>query len=92
VTWVKCNLVSVRMEITLISVLDRCTVCAECITGMEIELVTLTVHLVNIGQVDAHFSHFRDGVNLDVIMVHDLRWMYHRHGNHFGDSVNLNAR
>jgi hypothetical protein len=92
VTWVKWKLISVYTEITLISVLDRCTVCAERTTIMEIVLVTLTVHLVDVGQVDAHFGHFRDGVNLDVIMVHDLHGMYHRHGNHFRDSVNLNAR
>jgi hypothetical protein len=73
VTWVKCKLVSVHMEITLISVLDRCTVCAEHTTGMEIVLVTLTVHLVDVGQVDARFGQFRDGVNINIIMVHGLR-------------------
>jgi hypothetical protein len=44
------------MEITLISVLDRCTVCAKHTVGMEIVLVTLTVHLVDVGQGDVHFG------------------------------------
>jgi hypothetical protein len=50
------------------------------------------VLLHDMGQVEAHFGQFRDGANLNVILVHGLRWMYHRFGNHFGDSVNLNAR
>jgi hypothetical protein len=56
VTWVKCKLVPVCMEITLISVLDGCTVCAERTVGMEIVLVTLTVDLVDVGQGDARFG------------------------------------
>jgi hypothetical protein len=32
--------VSVRLEIVLVSALDGCTVCTECITGMEIILGT----------------------------------------------------
>jgi hypothetical protein len=35
------ELVLVRLEIVLISVQDRCMVCVECITGMEIILGTL---------------------------------------------------
>jgi hypothetical protein len=56
VTWVNCKLVSVCMEITLISVLDRCTVYAERIVGMESVLVTLMVHLVDVGKGDARFG------------------------------------
>jgi hypothetical protein len=37
---VKWKLVLVRLEIVLISALDRCPVCAECTTGMEIILGT----------------------------------------------------
>jgi hypothetical protein len=44
------------------------------------------------GQVEAPFGQFRDGVNLIVILVHGLFRMDQRPGNHFGDSVNLNAR
>jgi hypothetical protein len=38
VTWVMWNLVSVRLEIVLVSVQDRCTVCAKCTKGSEIIL------------------------------------------------------
>ena len=38
VTWVMWNLVSVRLEIVLVSVLDRCMVCARRIIGSEIVL------------------------------------------------------
>jgi hypothetical protein len=44
------------MEITLISALDGCTVYVERTVGMEIVLVTLTVHLVNVGQGNARFG------------------------------------
>jgi hypothetical protein len=40
--------------------------------------------LVDVGQVEAYFSLLGDGVNLDVRYVHDLRRMYHGHGNLFG--------
>jgi hypothetical protein len=39
-TLVMRKLVSVRLEIVLISTQDRCTVCAECTTGKEIALNT----------------------------------------------------
>jgi ferredoxin len=35
VTWVMWNLVSVYLEIVLVSVQDRCIVCAKCTTGSE---------------------------------------------------------
>jgi hypothetical protein len=40
VTWVKLKLVSVHLEIVLISAQDRCTVCDECTIVMEIGLGT----------------------------------------------------
>jgi hypothetical protein len=36
--WVIWNLISVCLEIVLVSVQDRCMVCAECTTGLEITL------------------------------------------------------
>jgi hypothetical protein len=36
--WVMWNLVLVRLEIVLVSVQYRCTVCAECTIGSEIVL------------------------------------------------------
>jgi hypothetical protein len=38
VMWVMWNLVSVRSETLLVSVQDRCTVCAKCTLGSEIVL------------------------------------------------------
>jgi hypothetical protein len=40
VTWVMWNLVKVHLETVLLSVQDRCTVCAKCTTGLEIILNT----------------------------------------------------
>jgi hypothetical protein len=62
--WVKWKLVEVCLEIVLISVQDRCTVCAECTTNMEIILGTPLVLLGDMGQVEAHFGPFGDSVNL----------------------------
>jgi hypothetical protein len=42
------------------------------------------VLLGDVGQVEAHFGPFGDGVNLDARYVHGLRRMHHEHGNHFG--------
>jgi hypothetical protein len=38
VTWVMWNLVLVHLEIVLVSLQERCMVCAECTTGSEIIL------------------------------------------------------
>jgi hypothetical protein len=38
VTWVKWKVISVRLEILLISMHDRCMVCAECTIGSKIIL------------------------------------------------------
>jgi len=40
VTWVKWKLISVHLEIVLISMPDRCTVSAKCTMGMQIILGT----------------------------------------------------
>jgi hypothetical protein len=41
VTWAMWNLVLVRLEIVLVSVQDRCMVCAKCTIGSEIILDAL---------------------------------------------------
>jgi hypothetical protein len=38
--WIKQKLISIRLEIVLISAQDRCNVFAECTTGMEMALGT----------------------------------------------------
>jgi hypothetical protein len=60
----------------LVSALDKCLVCAECITSMEL--------LGGMCQVKARFDLFGDSVNLDAREVHGLHRTYHRLKNHFG--------
>ena len=62
---VKRDLVSIHLEIVLISAQDRCTVCAEWTTGMEIILGTPDYLLGDVSDVEAHFGPFGDSVNLD---------------------------
>ena len=57
------KLVSVRLEIVLISTHDRCTVCVECTSAMEIILGTPQL-LAKVGQEEAHFDPFGDSVIL----------------------------
>ena len=64
-TWVLWNLVSDRLEIVLVSVEDRCTVCAKCCIGLDIVFNATMVLLGDEAQVDAPFSPFRDSANLD---------------------------
>ena len=62
--YAKWKLVSVRFEILLVLAQDRCTVCAECTSGMEIILAAPDGTPRDEGQVKAHFIPFRDSVNL----------------------------
>ena len=64
-TWVLWNLVSDRLEIVLVSVEDRCTVCAKRTTGSDIVFNALMVLLGDEAQVEAPFSPFGDSANLD---------------------------
>ena len=64
-TWVLWNLVSDRLEIVLVSVEDRCTVCAKRTTGSDIVFNALMVLLGDKAQVEAPFSPFGDSANLD---------------------------
>ena len=60
------NLVSVHLEIVLVLVQDRCTVCAKRTIGSEIILDTMMVLLRVEAQVDTYFGLFGDSANLDV--------------------------
>ena len=75
------NLVLVRLETVLVSVQDRCTVCAKHTIGSETILEAPMALLGFEAQVEARFDLFSDSVSLD---VHGLRRMYHRLRNHFG--------
>ena len=64
-TWVMWNLTSFSLEIVLVSVQDRCTVCAKCTTGSDIVLNVPMVLLGEEAQLEAPFSPFGDSANLD---------------------------
>ena len=64
-TWVLWNPVSDRLEIVLVSVQDRCTVCAKRTIGLDIVFNAPMVLLGNKAQVEARFSPFGDSANLD---------------------------
>ena len=64
-TWVLWNLVSDRLEIVLVSVQDRCAVCAKRTIGLYIVFNALMVLLGDEAQVEAPFSPFGDSANLD---------------------------
>ena len=78
------NLSSFSLEIVLVSVQDRSTVCAKHTIGSEIILMHPLGHLGDEAQVKAHFGPVGDSDNLDARLVHGLRRTYHRIGNHFG--------
>ena len=63
--WVMWNLVLVHLDIVLVSVQDRCTVCAKHAISSEIILDAPIVLLCDEAQVEAHFDLFRDIANLD---------------------------
>ena len=59
------NLVSVHLEIVLLSFQDRCTVCAKRTIGLDIVFNTSIVLLGDDAQVEARFSPCGDSGNLD---------------------------
>ena len=67
------NHVSVRLEMVLRSVQDRCMVCAKRTIGSETILDAPMVLLGDEAQVQARFSLFRDSTSLDERLVHGLR-------------------
>ena len=64
-TWVLWNPVSDRLEIVLVSVQDRCTVCAKPTIGLDIVFNVAMVLQGDEAQVEATFSLFGDSANLD---------------------------
>ena len=59
------KLVSIRLEIVLVLVQDRCTVCAKHTIGLDINFNSPMVLLGDEAQVEARFSSFGDSSNLD---------------------------
>ena len=64
-TWVIWNLASFGSETVLVSVQDRCMICAICSIGLQIILYAPLVPLDDEAQVDACFAPFGDSANLD---------------------------
>ena len=83
-TLVLWNLVSDHLEIVLVLVQDRCTVCTKRTIGSDIAFNAPMVILGDEAQVEAPFSPFGDSANLVARLVRGLRRMYHRLGDHFG--------
>ena len=63
-TWVMWNVTCFRLETVLVSVQDRCMVCARRNIGSEIVLDTPDATTSNEAQVEAHFGPFGDSANL----------------------------
>ena len=59
------KLVSVRLEIVLVSVQDSCTVCAKCTIGLDIIFNAPMVLLGDEAQLEARFIPCGDSANLD---------------------------
>ena len=64
-TWVLWNLVLDRLEIVLVLVEDRCTVCAKRCIGSDIVFNAPMVLLGDEAEVEAPYSLFVDSANLD---------------------------
>ena len=64
-TWVLWNRVLDRLEIVLVSVEDRCMVCAKRTIGSDIVFNAPMVLLGDEAQVEGPFSLFVDSANLD---------------------------
>jgi hypothetical protein len=67
VTWFMSNLVSVHLETVLVSVLDRCMVCAKHIIAQESFWTHPMVLLGDEALVEARFGQFGDSANLYAI-------------------------
>ena len=64
-TWVLWNLVLDHLEIVLVSVEDRCTVCAKRTIGLDVVFNASMVLLGDEAQLEACFSPCGDSANLD---------------------------
>jgi hypothetical protein len=63
--WIMLKLISVHLETVLMSMQDRCIVCAEHVIGSEIILGAPMELLWDVVQVEARLDQFGDYVNLD---------------------------
>jgi hypothetical protein len=59
-----CNLISAYLEMLLVSMQDRCTVCTKRTIGLEIILDHPMELLGDVGHLESHFGPFGDGVSV----------------------------
>jgi hypothetical protein len=78
------NLISVCLEIVLVSEQDRCMVCAKCTIGSESFWTPTKVLLGDKDHVEARFYLFVDSANLYTRWMLGLGQTYHGLRNHFG--------
>jgi hypothetical protein len=64
--WIMWNLVSVRLEMVLVSMQDRCMACVKCTICIEIVLDAPNGTPTFEAQEEAHFSPFGDSANPNV--------------------------
>ena len=67
------NHVSIRLETVLVSLQDRCKVCAKHTMAQKSFWTNQMVLLGDEAQVEARFGLFRDSTSLDARWVHGLR-------------------
>ena len=77
------NLISICLEMVLVSVQDGCTVCAKHTMAQKSFWTHLMVLQGDEAQVEARFGPFGGSVILDARWVHGLRRTYHSLQNHF---------
>jgi hypothetical protein len=71
------------LEIMLVSVQDRCTVCAECTIAQKSFGMHPMELLDDVRHVESYFGLFIDSVIVGARLVHNLHQTYHRLINHF---------
>ena len=82
----KRKLGSVCLEIVLILMKDRCTVCMERTIFLDINLDALDRTPRSCVSYGISLQSVGDSVSLGARLVHGLRIMHHRLGNHYGST------
>ena len=72
------NIISICLEMVLVSLQDRCAVCAKHTMAQKSFWSHQMVLLGDEAQVEAHFCRFGDSANLEARYMHGLRRTYHR--------------
>ena len=71
-TRLKWKLISVRVEIVVILMQVRCSVCAKHTIGSKIILDAPMELICDVGHVESHFGLFGDSVRVGAIKVHSV--------------------